>query len=99
MLAGLIRGPEHYSAFRNLEIATERRNLVMGKLRQEQVITEEEYRRGISERLRVKVNREYCQRQLFADYVQEFLRKSITGRWSLSGPWSTDPYHFRSVYI
>ncbi|HHU50322.1 MAG TPA: PBP1A family penicillin-binding protein [Firmicutes bacterium] len=76
MLAGLIRGPEHYSPFRNLEIATERRNLVMGKLRQEQVITEEEYRRGISERLRVKVKPEnIVSGSYFADYVQEFLEE------------------------
>ena len=40
------------------------------------MITEEEYRRGISERLRVKVKPEnIVSGSYFADYVQEFLEE------------------------
>ena len=81
MLAGLIRGPEHYSPFRNPETAVERRDLVLGVLEKEQMITEEEYRREISERLRVRAKPEnIANGSYFADYVQEFLEEEY--KWS-----------------
>lgn len=81
MLAGLIRGPEHYSPFRNPETAVERRDLVLGVLEKEQMITEEEYRRGIGERLRVRAKPEnIANGSYFADYVQEFLEEEY--KWS-----------------
>lgn len=81
MLAGLIRGPEHYSPFRNPETAVERRNLVLGVLEKERMITEEEYQRGIGERLHVKAKPEnIANGSYFADYVQEFLEEEY--KWS-----------------
>jgi penicillin-binding protein 1B len=54
LLAGLIRGPNIYSPLRHPEAAVNRRNLVLGLMRQQGKISDGEYRRAAGTALRVR---------------------------------------------
>ncbi len=47
LLAGIIRAPNRYSPFRHPDAARERRNLVLRQLREQEEITESEYREAL----------------------------------------------------
>ena len=44
LVAGLIKGPNTYSPAKNLEQATQRRNVVLRRLRDEGIVTEEAWK-------------------------------------------------------
>ncbi len=83
LLAGLIRAPNRLSPYRNIEVATRRRNVVLAKLLDDNVITPNQYETAVGETLRrrelVKVTNDapyyvdYIRRELAANYSNEVL--------------------------
>ncbi|NLW10368.1 MAG: PBP1A family penicillin-binding protein [Firmicutes bacterium] len=74
LLAGLIRGPEYYSPFRNRERAKDRRNLVLTRLKEQGILTARELEELKEAPLGVKEAPERMTRGgYFADYLQEVL--------------------------
>lgn len=47
MLAGIIRGPNRFSPFRNFKAANEQRKTVLGRMHQERVITRDEFQNAM----------------------------------------------------
>lgn len=77
LLAGMIRSPGHYSPFRNLKRAYERRNLVLKKLLDAEKISKASYASAKSETIRVpEKNDRVLQAPFFIDFVQRQLKES-----------------------
>jgi len=85
LLAGLIRAPNRLSPYRNAEAAIKRRNVVLGKLLDDKIITKTQYDAALKEQLPqralVKVTNEapfyvdYLRRELDENYPKEVLEK------------------------
>ena len=74
LLAGLIRGPNNYSPYRNVEAATRRRNVVLAKLLDDKIITRRQYESSLSETL---PHRELVKVTNDAPYYVDFLRREL----------------------
>lgn len=86
LLIGMVKGPSHYDPRRNPERAKERRDFVLGKLLENQLIDEKEYKRAIAAPLGVTktpgmaaANRfpayvDLVRRQLARDYPESALQ-------------------------
>lgn len=75
LLAGIIRSPSLHSPFRHPEAARERRNFVLAQMKQQQVITDSEYRLATTAPLGL---RPPYQRTDSAAYFVDYLRKELT---------------------
>jgi len=85
LLAGLIRAPNRLSPYRSAEAATKRRNVVLAKLLDDQIITRQQYDAALREKLpqrsMVKVTNEgpyyvdYLRRELEENYSNAVLTK------------------------
>lgn len=76
LLVGLIRGPEYYSPFRDPQKALERKDLVLSILREQDLLTEEEYRGFSAAPLRVSAEpTSMAPGSYFADYIEQSLAK------------------------
>lgn len=85
LLAGLIRAPNRLSPYKSAEAATKRRNVVLGKLLDDKIITRKQYDAALKEklpqRLLVKVTNEgpfyvdYLRRELDENYSTAVLNK------------------------
>lgn len=79
LLAGLIRAPNRLSPYRSAEAATKRRNVVLAKLFDDDVITRKQYDAAVREKL--------PQRSLFkvtneAPYYVDYLRRELEQNYS-----------------
>lgn len=76
LLVSVIRGPEYYSPVRHPENALERRNLVLAVLRDQDLLTEREYRGLREEPLAVRAEPDsIVPGGYFADFVEEQLAR------------------------
>lgn len=85
LMAGLIRAPNKISPYRSLEAATKRRNVVLAKLLDDQIITRKQYETASKEPLRhrelIKVTNDapfyvdYLKRELAENYSDEVLKQ------------------------
>jgi len=83
LLAGLIRAPNRYSPYRSVEAATQRRNVVLAKMMEENVIARGQYAAALQETLPrrelIKVANDapfyvdYLKRELAQSYSEEVL--------------------------
>jgi penicillin-binding protein 1B len=79
LLAGLIRGPNNYSPYRNVEAATRRRNVVLAKLLDDKIITRRQYDASLRETL---PHRELVKVTNDAPYYVDFLRRELAENYS-----------------
>ena len=85
LLAGLIRAPNRLSPYRSTEAATKRRNVVLGKMLEDRIITRKQYETALAEKLPqralVKVSNDapfyvdYLRRELDENYSNTVLTK------------------------
>lgn len=85
LLAGLIRAPNRLSPYRSTEAATKRRNVVLGKMLDDRIITRKQYETALAEKLPqralVKVSNDapfyvdYLRRELDENYSNTVLTK------------------------
>ena len=79
LLAGLIKAPNRYSPYRSVEAATQRRNVVLGKMLEEKLITRGQYEAALKEviprRNLVKVAND-------APYYVDFLKRELAENYS-----------------
>jgi penicillin-binding protein 1B len=82
LLAGLIRSPNRYNPYQELDVATSRRNQVLDSMAETGAITREEADRAKAEPLKVAAVRgriDASDAPYFADYVQSQLGDIIAG--------------------
>jgi penicillin-binding protein 1B len=77
LLAGLIQSPGRYHPYRNPTAARERRDVVLGLMRQEKMIADQEHKAAAATplRLRPEPSNDPRQAPYFADYIHEVLRQ------------------------
>ena len=85
LMAGLIRAPGRYSPYRGVDAARQRRNVVLGKMLEEKLITRRQYEAALKEviprRELLKVSNDapyyvdYVQRELAQNYQRDQLTK------------------------
>jgi len=76
LMIGLVKGPSWYNPRRNPERATERRNFVLGKMHENGLIDEAEYRRALKAPLGVTENAGNVAANRFPAYV-DLVRKQL----------------------
>ncbi len=77
LVAGLIKGPNTYSPTKNLEHATHRRNVVLRRLRDEGLLTEDAWKEAVNRPVRVSLPEDaVTDAPYFVDYL---LRQVETG--------------------
>ena len=74
LIAGLIRSPNGYSPYTNMNKARSRRNIVLSKMHEKGRITDDEYRAALSEPIEV---RRYQIRENDAPYFVDYVRKQL----------------------
>ncbi|NWK55333.1 PBP1A family penicillin-binding protein [Verrucomicrobiaceae bacterium N1E253] len=74
MLAGIIRGPNAFSPFRNIEKATQERDVTLGRMVYNDYITQEEADRAKAEPLRVRPKN---RRIVLDTYVMDAVRREL----------------------
>lgn len=85
LMAGLIRAPGRYSPYRSVEAARQRRNVVLGKMLEDKLITRRQYDAALKEVIQrrelIKVTNDapyyvdYLRRELAENYPQDQLTK------------------------
>jgi len=82
LLAALPKAPSRYSPLKNKDIALERRNLVLGLMKDEGVISEAEYQQATAEPINVlkEVSQEQVNHLLgqYASYMDQVIDEAIT---------------------
>jgi len=79
LLAGLIKAPNRYSPYRSVEVATRRRNVVLGKMFEEKLITRRQYEKAIRE---VFPHRELVKVANDAPFYVDFLKRELAQNYS-----------------
>jgi penicillin-binding protein 1B len=80
LLAGIIRSPNRYSFLREPKAAKERRNGVLARMRQLEMIGEEEFRRASNAPVRVRKRSATVQpASYFVDYIQRITAAELGG--------------------
>jgi penicillin-binding protein 1B len=79
LLAGLIRAPNRLSPYRNLDDATRRRNVVLAKLLDDNIITRKQYEAAMRESL---PQRELIKVTNDAPYYVDYLRRELAENYS-----------------
>ena len=79
LLAGLVRAPNRLSPYRSLDVATRRRNVVLGQLLDDQVITRKQYEAALRESL---PQRELIKVTNDAPYYVDYLRRELAENYS-----------------
>lgn len=74
MLAGMIRSPNKYSPFKKPESAAQRRDLVLGRMYEEGMITKEQYEAGKAEKV---ITPKVSMRAVRAPYFIDFVKKQL----------------------
>ena len=79
LLAGLIRAPNKLSPYRSVDAATKRRNVVLAKLLDDQIITRKQYEAAIREKL---PHRELIKVTNDAPFYVDYLRRELAENYS-----------------
>lgn len=79
MLTGLIRAPNRYSPYRNVEEATRRRNTVLAKMLQDKIISREAYETAVAEAIEP---RQPVRARNGAPYFTDYLRKELADNYT-----------------
>ncbi len=79
LLAGLIKAPNRYSPYRSAEAATKRRNIVLGKMLEERLITRGQYEAALRE---VVQQRELVKVANDAPFYVDFLKRELAENYS-----------------
>lgn len=79
LLAGMIRGPNAYNPYTKKEKARARRNLVLGKLYEEKLITKDEYEKALAENI---ITPKRKTRTNMAPFFMDFVRKQLADLYS-----------------
>lgn len=74
LLAGFIRAPNRYSPYRSVESATQRRNVVLGKMLEERLISQRQYERASRESI---PRRELVKVANDAPFYVDFLKREL----------------------
>ena len=70
LIGGLIKGPNTYSPTKNLEQATQRRNVVLRRLRDEEVLTEDAWKEAVNRPVQVSLPEDVvADAPYFVDYL------------------------------
>jgi penicillin-binding protein 1B len=79
LLAGIIRSPNRYSLLRNPKAAQERRNAVLARMRQLEMIREDEFHRASNApvRIRPRSSAPVHQASYFVDYIQRITAEEL----------------------
>ena len=77
LLAGLIRAPNRISPYRSVDAATKRRNVVLAKLLDDQIITRKQYDIGLAKTL---PQRELVKVTNDAPFYVDYLRRELSGK-------------------
>ena len=79
LLTGLIRAPNRYSPYRSREVAAQRRNVVLGKMVEDKLISRSQYQKALRE---VIQPRELLKVFNDAPYYVDFLRRELAENYS-----------------
>ncbi len=79
LLAGLIRAPNKLSPYRSVDAATKRRNVVLAKLLDDQIITRKQYEAAMREKL---PHRELIKVTNDAPFYVDYLRRELAENYS-----------------
>jgi penicillin-binding protein 1B len=79
LLAGLIRAPNALSPFKSVDAATKRRNVVLGKLLDDNIITRKQYETAMAEKL---ARRELVKVTNDAPFYVDYLRRELDEHYS-----------------
>ena len=79
LLAGLVRAPNRLSPYKNFDAATKRRNVVLGKLLDDNIITRKQYDAALRESL---PRRELVKVTNDAPYYVDYLRRELAENYS-----------------
>ncbi len=74
LIVGLIKGPNIYSPVKNIELATKRRDVVLHRLREERILTEESLKAALARPVKVMLTDDAL---TDAPYFVDFLLKEI----------------------
>jgi penicillin-binding protein 1B len=78
LIAGLVKGPFYYSPYRHFDRAKTRQEIVLGKMRDAGVITEQQFKAAVAERLHfARVSLVQNRAPYFTDMVQAQLLKDL----------------------
>src|SRR5690606_9731755 len=88
MLASLPRSPSNYDPYRHLQRALDRRNWVLGEMRRNRFISEEQYRAALAEPIRLASRHVRAERNVGGYFMEEVRRRLIEryGADASSGP-------------
>jgi penicillin-binding protein 2A len=78
MLAGLLQSPNYYDPYRNYDKATQRRNVVLGKMKELGMITDEEYDVAKKEKIRLHDGGGSFVERNYPYYVDAVLNEAIS---------------------
>jgi penicillin-binding protein 1B len=79
LLAGLIKAPNRYSPYRSIETAAQRRNVVLGKMLEEKLISRRQYEAALREMI---PRRELVKVANDAPYYVDFLKRELAENYS-----------------
>jgi penicillin-binding protein 1B len=80
LLAGIIRSPNRYSLFRNPTAVQERRNAVLARMRQLEMIREDEFQRASNAPVRIQPrSAPVHMASYFVDYIQRITAEELGG--------------------
>ncbi|KAB2330204.1 PBP1A family penicillin-binding protein [Cytobacillus depressus] len=77
LLAGLLQAPSALDPFRNYDRAIERRNVVLGKMKEHAMISEEEYKKAVSEKIQLNEGKGSFIERKYPYYVDAVLDEAI----------------------
>ncbi|MHB1348172.1 MAG: PBP1A family penicillin-binding protein, partial [Candidatus Humimicrobiaceae bacterium] len=79
LLAGLLRAPEVYSPFNSIENATDRRNLVLGLMKEQGFINEEQYSQSLREPIILNTDIDFSGQEetRFAPYFIDYIKQQL----------------------
>src|SRR5665811_472506 len=79
LLAGLLKAPEAYSPFNNLQNATSRRTVVLNLMKEQGFIDEEQYRQGVEDPiiLNTNVNISGQEENRFAPFFIDYVKQQL----------------------
>jgi penicillin-binding protein 1B len=90
LLAGIIRSPNRYSLFRNPKAVQERRNAVLTRMRQLEMIREDEFQRASNAPVRIRPRSAPVHlASYFVDYIQRITAEELGGEKLATTPPST----------
>jgi penicillin-binding protein 2A len=77
LLAGLLQSPSALDPYNHYERAMERRNVVLGKMKEHKMISEQEYKDAVNEKIELKEGTRSKQERKYPYYVDAVLDEAI----------------------